>query len=53
MYDHGVHWHSTYDPELRQNKGPNVNTAGKNIIGASKIRHSYGAIQSFIFPILR
>ena len=52
MYDHGVYWHSTYDPELRQNKGPNENTVRENI-GAAKMRHSYGAIQSLIFPILR
>ena len=28
-------------------------TDGKNIIAATKIRNNYGAIQSFIFPILR
>ena len=28
-------------------------TFGKNIIATTKIRNNYGAIQSFIFPILR
>ena len=30
-----------------------VSTVGKNIIATTKIRNNYGAIQSFIFPILR
>ena len=28
-------------------------TVGENIIAATKIRNNYGAIQSFIFPILQ
>jgi hypothetical protein len=28
-------------------------TVGENIIATTKIRNDYGAIQSFIFPILR
>ena len=28
-------------------------TVGENIIATTKMRNNYGAIQSFIFPILR
>ena len=28
-------------------------TVGENIIATTKIRNNYGAIQSFIFPLLR
>ena len=28
-------------------------TVGENIIATTKIRNNYGAIQTFIFPILR
>ena len=30
-----------------------IHTVGENIIATTKILNNYGAIQSFIFPILR
>ena len=39
------------DPD--QGKGHIDITVDENIIATTKIRNNYGAIQSFIFPILR
>ena len=40
-------------PAFGRNNSLVGGTVGENIIATTKIRNDYGAIQSFIFPILR